>query len=123
MLPRVRLGGAVAIFGLCWVGLNLAAAGGQHALEVSPEAEHAIEIIADVAAIQVRCWDLIVRPGIAFARGEENGVHMLEVMPGGRLRAIFERFFKATSQIDEAQLCGPIAAAYAHDLPGVIDRR
>jgi hypothetical protein len=83
----------------------------------------AIQVIADVTAIQARCWNLMVRPGIAFAYGEAKGVRMIEVLPGGRLRSAFDRAFSDSNKVSADQLCGPIASVYARDLPGVIERR
>jgi hypothetical protein len=83
----------------------------------------AIQVIADVTAIQARCWNLMVRPGIAFAYGEAKGVRMVEVLPGGRLRSAFDRAFSDSNKVSADQLCGPIASVYARDLPGVIERR
>jgi len=83
----------------------------------------AIQVIADVTAIQARCWNLMVRPGVAFAYGEAKGVRMVEVLPGGRLRSAFDRAFSDSNKVSADQLCGPIANVYARDLPGVIERR
>jgi hypothetical protein len=83
----------------------------------------AIQVIADVTAIQTRCWNLVVRPGVAFAYGETKGVRMIEVLPGGRLRGAFDRAFAETAKLDNELLCGAVAYGYANNLPGVIERR
>jgi hypothetical protein len=83
----------------------------------------AIQVIADVTAIQARCWNLLVRPGVAFAYGETKGVRMIEVLPGGRLRGAFDRAFAETVKLDDESLCGAVAVGYANNLPGVIERR
>jgi predicted transglutaminase-like cysteine proteinase len=83
----------------------------------------AIQVIADVTAIRARCWNLSVRPGIAFTYGETKGISMLEVLPGGRLRSAFDKALSDSQKIDSGQLCGPLASSYARDLPGVIESR
>jgi hypothetical protein len=111
------------------VWLVVAAAGADEAATAQsvkaslPIEAGAIQVIADVTAIQARCWNLLVRPGVAFAYGETKGIRMIEVLPGGRLRSAFDKAFSDSSKVDANQLCGHVASVYARDLPGVIERR
>jgi hypothetical protein len=116
------------LFGLTILALAFTTAARQGAwaenMRTNPSGEAgAIQVIADVTAIQARCWNLLVRPGVAFAYGETKGVRMIEVLPGGRLRSAFDKAFVDSNKVDVAKLCGPIASSYARDLPGVIERR
>jgi hypothetical protein len=127
------MGRSVQKNSLVWLPLTLVAtvyatvpresAWAENARTDPPGEADAIQVIADVTAIQARCWNLLVRPGIAFAYGETKGVRMIEVLPGGRLRSAFDKAFLDSNKVDVEELCGPIANSYARDLPGVIERR
>lgn len=112
----------VPLIGFCALSATSAASAQTTRTSTGPEPS-AIQVIADVTAIQTRCWKLVVRPGIAFAYGETKGVRMIEVLPGGRLRSAFDRAFAETAKLDDELLCGAVAFGYANNLPGVIERR
>jgi hypothetical protein len=81
----------------------------------------AIQVLADLTAIDVDCRDLAVNFGVGFQYAEQLGLAPSSVMPAGARRPAFEAALHQTQSSYGAVIeCGTLARHYSIALPGSV---
>ena len=81
----------------------------------------AIQVLADLTAIDADCRDLAVDFGIGFRYAEQQGLPPSSVLPTGVRRSAFEAALRRTQTNYGAVIeCGSLARHYSIALPGSV---
>lgn len=115
---------SIRSFGLGASVLIAIMAGSYAADAVTPKAaalNEAIQVLADLTAIDVDCRDLAVNFGIGFRYASDQGLAAAAILPAGPKRPIFETALNATQvNYGAAIVCGALAHHYSVMLPGSV---
>ncbi len=83
--------------------------------------KEAIQVLADLTAIDADCRDLAVDFGIGFRYAEQHGLSPASILPTGARRPAFEAALRLTQSNDGAIVeCGTLARHYSIALPGSV---
>ena len=111
---------AMALAGMA-AALPLAA---QPAAGAAPRANtvaDAVQVLADLTAIDADCHGLAVDFGIGFRYAADQGVSPATILPAGSRRPAFETALRTTlSGYGDAVVCGALAHHYSVALPGSV---
>ena len=112
MIRAIVLSGAVGVL----LGMPTA-----HAGTSNPDLDAAIQVIADLTAIDADCRDLSVNFGIGLQYAAGQGLAASAIMPAGPERSAFEMALQlARSDYGDAIECGVLAHHYSVALPGSV---
>ncbi len=83
----------------------------------------AVQLLADVTLIDAQCRGVAVFFGSAFRIAAAQGLDVADVMPGSRLRRLFEAAMaRRAAATSREELCGALATDYAAAMPDLMSR-